>query len=436
MDKNNNPRSVFRYFSEFINLPRHILFAAFAISAAASFLLFGYEFIRAVSESLFIAAYTSENLSRVLAAVLPGMLLILYVYGRLLSWLGAKRSLAISAVLSGALILGCYFALLSGVRFAAAILYVFREAYIVIVIEQFWSFVNSTLTTKQAKKINGPFCAIASVGSVVGGLLVGRWAETLGSETLLLFTAASLIPTAIFGVIAYNLAGEPKPSAAEEGGRRGHLGVKTLFSSKYLVFIGLLILCTQVISAVLVIRFDGLVEKEILNTDTMTAYFGKFYAGLGAIAAVLQLIVVPIALRFVSIRIIHIGIPIVHLVNGVILTLKPSLQTGARAFLMFKALDYSLFRATKELFYMPLSYDERYRCKQIIDSFGYRFGKSGSANVIELIRLIVITIPVTAFSITAMVASCIWSGLVLNLTSQYQKLEKTDKNVDNETSIV
>ena len=436
MDKNNSSGSVSRYFLEFINLPRHILFAAFAISAAASFLLFGYEFIRAVSESLFIAAYTAENLPRVMAAVLPGLLLLLYIYGRLLSWLGATRTLAITSVLSGVLILGTYIALLNGIDFAAAIIYVFREAYIVIVLEQFWSFVNSTLTTKQAKTINGPFCAIASVGSVVGGLLVNRWAETLGSETLLLFTTASLIPAAIFGVIAYNLAGEPKPAVAEEGGRRGHLGVKTLFSSRYLVFIGLLILSTQVISTVLVIRFDGLVEKEILNTDTMTAYFGKFYAGLAAIAAVLQLIVVPIALRFVSIRIIHIGIPIVHLVNGLILTLTPSLRAGSRAFLMFKALDYSLFRAGKELFYMPLSYDERYRAKQIIDSFLYRSGKSGSASVIALIGVVVKTIPGAVYSIAAMVASCIWGGLILNLTSQYQKIEKTDKNVDNNTDIV
>ena len=436
MDKNNSSESVFRYFSEFVDLPRHILFAAFAISAAASFLLCGYEFVRAVSESLFIAAYTAENLPRVLAAVLPGLLLVLYIYGRLLSWLGAKRTLAITSVLSSILILGCYFALLGDVRFATAILYVFREAYIVIVIEQFWSFVNSTLTPKQAKTINGPFCAIASVGSVMGGLLVSRWAETLGSETLLLFAAASLIPTAIFGVIAYNLAGEPKPSVAEEGGKRGHLGVKTLFSSRYLVFIGLLILCTQTISTVLVIRFDGLVEKEIFNADTMTAYFGKFYATLGAISAVLQLIVVPIALRFVSLRIIHIGIPIVHLINGLVLTLTPSLRTASRAYLTFKALDYSLFRAAKELFYIPLSYDERYRAKQIIDSFGYRSAKSGSAGIIALIGLGIKTIPGMAYSIAAMVASCIWGGLVTNLTSQYQKIENINKNVDNETPIV
>ena len=408
--------------------PKRIIFAALSISVAASFLLCGYEFIRAVSDSLFIEVYTAKNLSRAMVAVPPSVLLILYIYGRLLSWIGATRTLAVTSVLSGVLILGCYIALLREIGFAAAIIYVFREAYIVIIIEQFWSFVNSTLTSKQAKIINGPFCAVASVGSVVGGMLVARWAEVLGSEKLLLFAASSLIPAAIFGIIAYTLAGEPQPTVAEEGGRRGHLGLKTFFSSKYLVFIGLLILSTQVISTVLELRFKGLVETEIPVTDTRTAYFGNFYAMLGAISAIMQLIVVPIALRFVSLKIIHIGIPIVHLLNGLVLTLKPSLRTSARAFLTFKALDYSLFRAAKELFYMPLSYDERYRAKQIIDSFGYRFAKGGSAGVIELIRLVVITIPSAAFSIVAMVISGVWGGIVLNLTSRYQKLEKTNKN--------
>ncbi len=39
--------------------PKRIIIAAFSISAAASFLLCGYEFIRAVSNSLFIDAYTA-----------------------------------------------------------------------------------------------------------------------------------------------------------------------------------------------------------------------------------------------------------------------------------------------------------------------------------------------------------------------------------------
>ncbi len=423
--------------------PKRIIYAAFAISFAASFLLCGYEFIRAVSTSLFIEAYSAEKLPLVWVAISPSLLLILYLYGRLLSRYGASRTLAITALLSCALIFACYLALIYKIKFASAIIYVFREVYIVIIIEQFWSFVNSTLTDRQAKIINGPFCAIASVGSVVGGLLVGQLAEPLGTKLLLVFSAASLIPVTILSVVAYTIAGEPKPSIAEEGGQRGHLGVKTLFSSRYLVFLGILILCTQIISTVFDIRFNLIVENELTDTDARTAYYGNFYAGLGAVSAVLQLVVVPFALRFVSLKIIHTCIPIVHLLNGLVLTLNPTLRTGATAFLSFKALDYSLFRSGKELFYIPLTYDERYRAKQVIDSFGYRFGKGGSGGVITVINFLlrtmtrtIQTIPYVAYSIAAMVVSCIWGGVVFNLTTQYRKIVQADKNLDNETSLV
>lgn len=418
---------ILRLISDFFSiLPRRLIYAAIAISSAAAFVLFGYEFIRSVSSSLFIEAYGAENLPRGMVAIPPSMLVMLYCYGRLLSWQGATRALAITSLFSAILIIGCYAALVRGRPFAAAIIYVFREAYIVIVIEQFWSFVNSVLTTEQAKRINGPFCAVASIGSFAGGMLVNRWAEALGSETLLLFTAASLVPTAVFGVIAYRFGGEPKPSEKEIGGRLGHLGVRTLFRSRYLLFIGVLVISTQVVSTVLDLRFNGLAETEIPDKDTRTAFFGGVYGSLGAIAGVLQLVVVPLALRFVALRVIHLGVPMVHLISSLVLTISPSLRSGTAAYMIFKALDYSIFRAAKELFYMPLSYDSRYRAKQINDSFGYRFAKGGSAGVIELVRLGIKTIPGSAFSITAMVAAMVWTPIAFNLTRAYQKLVKTE----------
>ena len=406
---------------------RRLIYAAISISGAACFVLFGYEFIRSVSSSLFIEAYGADNLPRGMVAVPPSMLVMLYGYGRLLSWQGATRALAVTSLFSGVLILGCYVALIRGVHFAAAVIYVFREAYIVIVIEQFWSFVNSVLTTEQAKRINGPFCAVASMGSFLGGMFVSRWATVLGSEALLLFTAGSLVPTAVFGVIAYRFGGEPEPSAEEAGGRLGHVGVKTLFRSKYLIFIGVLIISTQIVSTVLDLRFNGLAEAEIPDKDMRTAFFGGVYGSLGLAAGILQLIVVPFALRFVALGYIHLGIPIVHLVSSLVLTMSPSLRTGTAAYTIFKALDYSLFRAGKELFYMPLSYDSRYRAKQIIDSFGYRFSKGGSAGVIVLVELGVKTIPKAAFSITAMIVAMWWGPVAFGLTRMYQRLVKTEQ---------
>lgn len=411
-------------------IPKRILLAALAISGAASFLLCGYEFIRAVSTSLFIEVYGAASLPWVMFAVPPSTFLLLYVYGRILSKLGASRALLLTSFLS-AILIGCsYGLLLQGVALATAFIYIFREAYIVLIIEQYWSLVNSTLSSDQARRINGPFCGIASLGAIAGGLLVRQLAAPLGSESLLLFAAGSLFPAAMCSSIAYALAGEPKPSTEEVGGKKGHIGVALFLKSRYLVLIGLLILTTQTVSTVLDLRFNVLVEMERVYPDERTAFYGSFYAALNTAALLLQFIAVPLILRFVSLRAAHVGIPAVHLLTCAILTVKPSLWSGATAFLLFKALDYSIFRSGKEIFYIPLSFDERYRVKQIIDTFGYRTAKGSSAGVIALFGLFT-KIPGAAFSIVAMVMAGLWSVLVSMVTKRYRELENV-KVVQNE----
>ena len=412
-------------------IPKRIFLAALAISGAASFLLCGYEFIRAVSTSLFIEAYGAANLPWVMFAVPPSTFLLVFVYGRILSRIGSSRALLLTSFLSAILIGGSYSLLLQGVALATAFIYIFREAYIVLIIEQYWSLVNSTLSSNQARRINGPFCGIASLGAIAGGLLVRQLAEPMGSESLLLFAAGALFPAAVCSGFAYALAGEPKPSEEEAGGKKGHIGVELFLKSRYLVLIALLILTTQTVSTVLDLRFNGLVEIEKVNADERTAFYGSFYAALNTTALLLQFLAVPLILRFVSLRTAHVGIPAVHLLTCAILTVKPSLWSGATAFLLFKALDYSIFRSGKEIFYIPLSFDERYRVKQIIDTFGYRTAKGSSAGVFALVGLFT-KIPGAAFSIVAMVMAAIWSVLVSMVTKRYQDLEnvKSAQNTD------
>ena len=62
------------------------------------------------------------------------------------------------------------------------------------------------------------------------------------------------------------------PQSTEQGGRQGHTGLKVLARSRYLVFLFLLILTTQVVSTVLDLRFNGLVEADITDKDMRTAF--------------------------------------------------------------------------------------------------------------------------------------------------------------------
>jgi AAA family ATP:ADP antiporter len=389
--------------------------AALTIALSACSLLCGYEFVRSVSQSLFIKAYGADRLPIVMTLAPVGTLLIVYGYGVLLSFVGAKRAIFYTSFLSGLAILACYLSINAGSRVATGFVYVFREAYIVLLVEQVWAFVNSTVRTDEGSKLNGPICGIASLGAIAGGLLVRHYAKLVGSSNLLVFAALSLIPTGLFAAWAYHIGGEPVPASEEEHGKQGHLGVRVLFRSGTLTRLAILIALTQVISTVTDLQLSRWVEQGISDVDERTRWFGGFYAQLNIGAAFFQFIAAPLLLSWVSLRLIHVAIPLAHVAVGVLVIAHPSLFAAAAAYMVFKVLDYSVFRAAKELLYIPLSFDARYRAKELIDAFGYRFAKGAVSGILTGVKHFV-AIPALVFPIAAIAAALAWLPLVAQLT--------------------
>ena len=348
--------------------------------------------------------------------------IFVYVYGWTITLMGTRRTLLLTSLFSGFAIAACYFALKRGIGPAALVLYAFREAYIVIVIEQYWSFINSTLKHTSAKKLNGPICGLGSLGSFIGGVIVGRWAVALGSETLLLFAAASLLPAALCSDMAYHLGGEPAPSEKERG--RKSLELSLFKDSSYLRRIGLLIILTQLISTTLYLRFSVLLEQELPMTDVRSAYMGNFYAMIAFWAGVLQFVVAPLLLSYTSLSSMHLAIPVGHVALAAALIARPSLLTAALAYFIFKVLDYSIFRAGKEIFYIPLSFDSRYRAKEVIDSFGYRASKGGAAGLASLVRMIFGVVPGVLYPSAALASALGWLVTVKKLVRQHEDVLK------------
>lgn len=384
-----------------------------AVSATA--LLCGYEFIRSTSQSLFIGAYGARHLPIVMAMAPFFTLLLVYGYGRLLTRVGARRAILFTCLLSAAFILGCRAAIQAGSHAVTGLLYIFREAYIVLLIEQIWAFLNSTLPAAEGRRLNGPICGIASLGAIAGGTLVGRFAVRVGSADLLLGAAMSLLPTALGALLAYRIGGEPRPLADEAGGRRGHLGLGVLAHSATLRRLALLIALTQMVSAVLDLQLSRQVEVAIAGTDERTRWFGGFYAQLNLWSAVFQFALAPLLLRWVSLRFVHAGIPLVHGVTCVLALVRPSLLTAGLAYLTFKSIDYSLFRAAKELIYVPLTYDARYRAKEIIDAFVYRLAKGGASGMLAAMGAWA-AVPMAAYPAIALAALAGWLPVAWRVT--------------------
>ena len=385
-----------------------------AISLSAGSLLCGYEFIRSASNTLYKAAYGKENLPVVMALMPLGVLLVLYAYGRMLSRLGPRRTLLWTSLLSAVVIAACTAAIRLGSNVATGLLYIFREAYVVLLIEQYWSLINSSLLERDAKKLNGAITGVASLGAILGGLLVRSLAEPLGTAAMPFFAAAALLPAALLSDLAYRKVGEPEDSRRGQTKSQGHLGLKQFAGSPLLVVILLVIITTQVVSTSLDLRFQGLLQDEIPSPDRQTAFSGGFFAALNGVAAFLQFVATPVILRFIPLAAVHVAIPLIHLATCAVLIAVPSLATAGAAYLAFKCLDYSVFRAAKEILYIPLSFDARYRAKEVIDVLGYRVSKGGSSLLIVLGQRAGVVLE-AGYSVVALLAATVWLALAIPL---------------------
>ena len=168
------------------------------MAAAAFFTFCGYESIRSPATTIYMSVYGPENLGLIISAIPLCLLALLYGYGLLLSRCGPRRTLLITSLLSSAGIISLYYLLRSGLSAAPAALYIFQQAYIVILVEQYWSFPDSRLSSKTAKRLNGIITGFGSLGGVTGGLAVHRLAASLGTINLLPLSAAAILPAAVF----------------------------------------------------------------------------------------------------------------------------------------------------------------------------------------------------------------------------------------------
>jgi AAA family ATP:ADP antiporter len=352
------------------------------VSFAAFFLLSGYEFVRSPSNTLFQKAYGAENFALVMS-FLPVMLIIAVGgYNLLLTRLKPRKTLLLITLLSAFLLAACQQAIVHGFVVAAAILYLLRETYVTLILEQYWSYLDSVQKESEAKRNNSIFMGMVSLGAMLGGFIVSLVAQKIGTVTLPLMAALTTLPAAVLAHWAFRYTGEPAPEVQTEAAHEmgvDRFGIEPFRKIPALRSLFLLVLCSQGVSTIFYLMFQKQLQISLPSSDAQTAFSGMFYASLNALSLVFQFIITPLVLRRVSKRAVQLMIPSLHIATAVLFILRPGIETAAIAFALFKSLDYSLFRSSKELLYLPLSFDARYRAKEWIDVVGYRISKGGTS---------------------------------------------------------
>lgn len=385
-----------------------------------AFLLGSYGLIRPVSESLFVKAYGAHMLAYAMMAVPLALALCIYCYGWMLSKLGGMRTLLGSLLCSICVFLWCFARIEAGDRLAVAVLYLVKEVYIVIMLEQHWSLINSTVTSSEARAFNGPISGGGCIGAIAASFFLHKFVVELGTHNFVLLGACALLPAFFFSYAAYKAAGDPRPSNAEKDGAKGHLHLSLLKESRLLLILAGIVALSQGLSTVLNLKMFHLLEQSIPDMDARTAYLGGFWTIADVLTLCAQFIAAPLLMKHLPLKYIYTGVPLVNVLVCMVLIFFPGLPAAAAGLIIFKVMDYSVFRAGKEILYIPLSYDARYRAKQVIDAFTDRLSKGVTGGIMSAAGLAFTAVSGVMYSSFGLFCSALWTWLAVRLVD-YRK---------------
>ena len=372
-----------------------------------------YGMVRPLSNSLYSGLVGPENMFWAMGLVPLVVTIVMLPYARLLSATGPRRTLAVTTIISAALLLAPAF--IRG-REGAFGLYLWREAYIVLLVEQFWAFANSSVDTRTGKRVYGLLLIAGGFGAIAGNGIVSWLAEALGSWTLLGASTVTLIPFLLIMEAAYKRSPavtDHRPAAGAQP--RGHLGLGLFRSHRNLAYLAVIIALGQLFSATMDVTFHIHLKEAIPDMDLRAAREAAFWAAVNGGSMALNLIA-PAILAVLSLRRLHLLYPLGHLALAVVAIVYPGFWTAAIALAWFKIIDYSLFRSSKELLYIPLPFDARYRTKMLIDMVIYRMSKGGGALILAALGAATVG---GGLGLPLIAACCAagWAGCAPGLTS-------------------
>ena len=293
--------------------------------------------------------------------------------------------------------LSCFiFRIFSGYEWQGlpVIFWVWANVFIIVLNTQFWITVNDILNPREFKRLSGFFISGGILGGFAGGLLAGSLAKK-NVDYNLLFISAGLLTVCAFVVFLIfrwqkkenpveakaKKIGEVKDESKSKPGFRD--SYKTVKEHDYLRFIATIVMLTLVVSTLIDFQFQTIVQNS--ETGNLTRFFGYFNAGLMVFAFLLSILMTSNLFKRYGVRISLLLYPLVLLLCFLGIGVAASLVMAVIIKGSDKSLSYSINRSARELLFIPVSQDIKYKAIVFIDMFVDRFSKGIGAVVLLII---------------------------------------------------
>lgn len=337
----------------------------------------------------------------------------------------------------------------------------------------FWGFANEITTVNEARRYYVLLGIGANIATICSGqvsmfishhtfnpnLLFGSdsWEQSLLVLNCVVIISGLLAMGMFRWMHAKGVVEHPSSdSTALTEPQKIKMGIRKNFAylakSKYLICIAVVVLMFNIAMTLLEVVWKDQVKQLYPNPNEFNAYMGEVLTGIGIVATFLAIISGSIMRKFTWTTAALIP-PVIFLVTGIgfftFLLFKDSAAGTLAAFIgstplaiglffgslqncLARASKYTLFDATKELSFIPLSKECKLKGKAAIDGFGSRLGKSGASvihqSLIMVFGTIALSAPAVAFIFIFVVGG--WMLAVRSLGRQFTQLIKRQETIN------
>ncbi len=388
----------------------------------------GYNMIKPVTRGLFIEKLGADNLPWVQFAA--GIVIGLIMQGYTRAIRAVPRRWMIPVTLAAIVgLMTAFYLLFSGLpasRAVAVAFYLFGLITGILLISQFWTLANDVYDPRQAKRIFGFIGAGSSLGGFAGATVTSTIVERVGTNAVLLVSAITLaMCTLTVAIVVRREPNAGRSDASRTGEERGVSGAEAiglLRSSRHLQTIAMVIGFAAIGAAIIEqqLNMAAAESRGAQNVDAVTALLAQITAYLSLIGFLVQVLLTSRIHRFLGIGFALLILPVVDSATGLLMLFNGALWTAGLARIMDTALRYTVDKTTREILFLPLPVDIKYRAKPFIDVTVDRVAKGlGALLLLVLVQDWGLDLDWRQLSYASVTMMLIWGAFALNARREY-----------------
>ena len=337
----------------------------------------------------------------------------------------------------------------------------------------FWGFANEVTNVGEAKRYYG----LLAIGANIAGIFSGQAAIYFSGDIFLpwlpygknaweqsvLFLNCAIIFAGIVTIAIFQWLNthvfrptenaQPLHLRPEKVKMSMRKNFSYLAKSKYLICIALIVFAYNVAINLIEVVWKNQIKQVYPNPNEYNVYMGEVMTVMGIIATFTAIFITGNVIRRFSWKASALIPPVITLLTGAgffifvlfektglswaaaLVGSSPlmlSVMLGSLQNCLTRASKYTLFDATKEISFIPLSNESKLKGKAAIDGVGSRLGKSGGSVIHQGLLLIFSTVAASTPFVAVIFLGIVlvWVLAVASLGKQFDELVKENAKLD------